>query len=230
MPRGFGRLSIETRRRRDWRGENLTARPPCHPKSPTVETERLIMRDHRLADFDAYVAMWADPIVTRFIGGRPRTREESLDPLPSPCRHVAAYGLRLLGDRGKGERPLRRRGRLPRIAGATSSPASKGRSRPAGVSSPTRMARALPPKRSARLGWGTPIAGQADDLHHRSGQPRVDTRRRKAGFPRARHGPSITASRRSSSIAGPGSARSLRPSAAWSCGDRAGSCRTRRSA
>jgi RimJ/RimL family protein N-acetyltransferase len=44
---------------------------------PIVETERLILRDHRLGDFDAYAAMWADLIVTRFIGGRPRTREES---------------------------------------------------------------------------------------------------------------------------------------------------------
>ena len=44
---------------------------------PIVETERLILRDHRLTDFDTYVAMWADPIVTRFVGGQPRTREES---------------------------------------------------------------------------------------------------------------------------------------------------------
>jgi RimJ/RimL family protein N-acetyltransferase len=44
---------------------------------PIVETERLILRDHRLSDFDAYTAMWRDPVVTRFIGGKPRTREES---------------------------------------------------------------------------------------------------------------------------------------------------------
>jgi RimJ/RimL family protein N-acetyltransferase len=44
---------------------------------PIIETVRLILRPHRLDDFDAYVAMWADPVVTRFIGGRPRTREES---------------------------------------------------------------------------------------------------------------------------------------------------------
>lgn len=44
---------------------------------PVIETGRLIMRGHRLPDFDAYAAMWADPIVTRFIGGRARTREES---------------------------------------------------------------------------------------------------------------------------------------------------------
>ncbi|TIX66271.1 MAG: GNAT family N-acetyltransferase [Mesorhizobium sp.] len=44
---------------------------------PVIETARTILRAHRLDDFDAYVAMWADPAVTRFIGGQPRTREES---------------------------------------------------------------------------------------------------------------------------------------------------------
>ena len=47
------------------------------PLIPIVETERLILRDHRLADFDAYVAMWRDPAVTRFIGGRARSRDET---------------------------------------------------------------------------------------------------------------------------------------------------------
>jgi RimJ/RimL family protein N-acetyltransferase len=44
---------------------------------PILETARLVLRDHRLADFDTYAAMWRDPVVTRFIGGKPRTREES---------------------------------------------------------------------------------------------------------------------------------------------------------
>jgi RimJ/RimL family protein N-acetyltransferase len=44
---------------------------------PILETERLRMRGHALADFDASAAMWADPDVTRFIGGKPSTREES---------------------------------------------------------------------------------------------------------------------------------------------------------
>jgi RimJ/RimL family protein N-acetyltransferase len=44
---------------------------------PTLITERLILRPYRLADFDAYAAMWANPIVTRFIGGVPFTREQS---------------------------------------------------------------------------------------------------------------------------------------------------------
>ncbi|WP_095199496.1 GNAT family N-acetyltransferase [Mesorhizobium carmichaelinearum] len=45
--------------------------------APVIETQRTILRAHRLDDFDAYVAMWSDPVVTRFIGGKPRTREES---------------------------------------------------------------------------------------------------------------------------------------------------------
>ena len=45
--------------------------------APVIETQRTILRAHRLEDFDAYATMWADPAVTRFIGGKPRTREES---------------------------------------------------------------------------------------------------------------------------------------------------------
>lgn len=44
---------------------------------PVIETERTFLRAHRLDDFDSYVVMWADPAVTRFVGGKPRTREES---------------------------------------------------------------------------------------------------------------------------------------------------------
>ncbi|MFE0753011.1 GNAT family N-acetyltransferase [Inquilinus sp. NPDC058860] len=45
--------------------------------SSTIETERLVLRPHRAEDFDDLAAMWADPGVTRFIGGRPSTPEES---------------------------------------------------------------------------------------------------------------------------------------------------------
>lgn len=44
---------------------------------PTIETERLILRGHRVDDFQAHAALWADPVVTRFIGGQPQTREQS---------------------------------------------------------------------------------------------------------------------------------------------------------
>lgn len=44
--------------------------------APVIETQRTLLRAHTLEDFDAYAAMWADPVVTRFIG-KPRSREES---------------------------------------------------------------------------------------------------------------------------------------------------------
>ncbi len=43
---------------------------------PVLETERFVLRGHTLADFDASVAMWGDPAVTRFIGGRAFTADE----------------------------------------------------------------------------------------------------------------------------------------------------------
>jgi RimJ/RimL family protein N-acetyltransferase len=42
-----------------------------------IQTERLELRRPTLADFEASAAMWADPEVTRFIGNKPQTREQS---------------------------------------------------------------------------------------------------------------------------------------------------------
>jgi [ribosomal protein S5]-alanine N-acetyltransferase len=42
-----------------------------------LETERLLFRLHEPADIDAYCAMEMDPDVRRYIGGKPRTREEA---------------------------------------------------------------------------------------------------------------------------------------------------------
>jgi len=44
---------------------------------PTIETTRLILRGYTPDDFDAFAAMWADPDVVHFIGGRSFTREQS---------------------------------------------------------------------------------------------------------------------------------------------------------
>ena len=44
---------------------------------PTIETERLRLRGHAIDDFLHCAAMWADPNVTRHIGGKPHTEEES---------------------------------------------------------------------------------------------------------------------------------------------------------
>jgi [ribosomal protein S5]-alanine N-acetyltransferase len=42
-----------------------------------LETERLLFRDHTLEDLDPFCALEADPEVRRFVGGKPRTREEA---------------------------------------------------------------------------------------------------------------------------------------------------------
>jgi RimJ/RimL family protein N-acetyltransferase len=44
---------------------------------PVIETERLRLRGHGPGDLEACAAMWGDPVVARFIGGRPSTREET---------------------------------------------------------------------------------------------------------------------------------------------------------
>ena len=50
--------------------------PRSFRSAPTLETDRLTLRGHTPADFDACAAMWADPLVTRHIGGRPASEEE----------------------------------------------------------------------------------------------------------------------------------------------------------
>jgi RimJ/RimL family protein N-acetyltransferase len=43
---------------------------------PVIETDRLILRGHRLDDFKDCAAMWTDPGVVRYIGGKPCSEEE----------------------------------------------------------------------------------------------------------------------------------------------------------
>ncbi|WP_425994168.1 GNAT family N-acetyltransferase [Caulobacter sp. DWR1-3-2b1] len=44
---------------------------------PVIVTERLTLKASEVSDFEDSVAMWSDPIVTQFVGGRPSTPEES---------------------------------------------------------------------------------------------------------------------------------------------------------
>ena len=60
-------------------------------------------------------AMWADERVTRFIGGKPSTREDSWRRFMSFPGHWALLGYRLLADRGEGDRRLCRRRRLRQL-------------------------------------------------------------------------------------------------------------------
>ncbi len=49
---------------------------PSQPEVPTIETDRLRLRGHRPDDLATCAGMWADPTVTRYIGGRPFSEEE----------------------------------------------------------------------------------------------------------------------------------------------------------
>jgi len=55
------------------RGIVATASASARIVIPIVETARLILRAHGAADYDACVAMWADPLVVRHISGVPST-------------------------------------------------------------------------------------------------------------------------------------------------------------
>jgi RimJ/RimL family protein N-acetyltransferase len=58
-----------------------------------LETERLTLRGHRVEDFSACAAMWADPIVTRFISGKPQTSEEAWHRMLRYAGHWALMGF-----------------------------------------------------------------------------------------------------------------------------------------
>jgi RimJ/RimL family protein N-acetyltransferase len=44
---------------------------------PALETPRLRLRPHRAADLPACAAMWSDPAVVRYIGGKPMTEQQT---------------------------------------------------------------------------------------------------------------------------------------------------------
>jgi RimJ/RimL family protein N-acetyltransferase len=59
---------------------------------PTLRTERLRLRAPTLDDFATSLAMWSDPVVSRFIGGRPHTPEEVWARLLRYIGHWQAIG------------------------------------------------------------------------------------------------------------------------------------------
>lgn len=59
---------------------------------PVLETARLILRGHRITDLDAELALWSDPAVVRYIGGKPSTREEAWARLQRYVGHWALAG------------------------------------------------------------------------------------------------------------------------------------------
>jgi len=61
---------------------------------PRLETERLILRGHDVADFESSAAMWADPEVVARISGMPSTAAESWSRLLRYIGHWQALGYR----------------------------------------------------------------------------------------------------------------------------------------
>lgn len=60
--------------------------------APTLQTDRLVLRAHRIDDFAACAKMWADPEVVRFISGSPSTHEQSWSRLLRYTGHWSLLG------------------------------------------------------------------------------------------------------------------------------------------
>jgi RimJ/RimL family protein N-acetyltransferase len=60
---------------------------------PIVETERLTLRGHRLDDYAASCAMWADPNVVRYISGNPSSAQQTWMRVLSYAGHWSLMGF-----------------------------------------------------------------------------------------------------------------------------------------
>jgi RimJ/RimL family protein N-acetyltransferase len=72
--------------------------------APAIETARLRLREHRREDFASCAAMWSQPEVTRYIGGRPFTEEETWARFLRYTGHwvVVGFGYWVIEDRETG--------------------------------------------------------------------------------------------------------------------------------
>jgi RimJ/RimL family protein N-acetyltransferase len=72
--------------------------------SATLDTPRLSLRVPGREDFEDMAAMWADPVVTRFIGPKPLSREESWARFLRYIGHwsLLGFGLWVVRERDSG--------------------------------------------------------------------------------------------------------------------------------
>lgn len=79
--------------------------PGNAPRVPILEGPRLCLRAHRPNDLPQCAAMWADPAVTRFIGGEPSSEQRTWLRLLAYIGHWAAmgFGYWVMEERGSGE-------------------------------------------------------------------------------------------------------------------------------
>ncbi|MDE1937411.1 MAG: GNAT family N-acetyltransferase [Alphaproteobacteria bacterium] len=59
---------------------------------PRLETERLILREYRPEDFEAFAAIMADPDVTRYLHGQPMARSDAWRLLAGSIGHWTLRG------------------------------------------------------------------------------------------------------------------------------------------
>ncbi len=74
-------------------------------EAPIIETARLRLRGHHAGDQAACAALWGDPEVTRYIGGRPFTAEEVWSRLLRYVGHwaVLGFGYWVVEEKASGE-------------------------------------------------------------------------------------------------------------------------------
>jgi len=78
---------------------------PAEPASrftiPRIETERLVLRGHTVADLDDSHSLWSDPEIVRYIGGRVATREEVWARVQRYVGHwaLSGFGFWMVRDR-----------------------------------------------------------------------------------------------------------------------------------
>jgi RimJ/RimL family protein N-acetyltransferase len=60
---------------------------------PLLETERLRLRGHRAEDFPDCFAMWSEPGVTRYIGGKPSSQQQAWTRMLTYIGHWSFMGF-----------------------------------------------------------------------------------------------------------------------------------------
>jgi RimJ/RimL family protein N-acetyltransferase len=72
---------------------------------PIIETDRLRLRGHTIEDAPNVRALWSDPEVTRYIGGRPQTAEECWSRLLRYAGHwsLLGFGYWILEEKATGD-------------------------------------------------------------------------------------------------------------------------------
>jgi RimJ/RimL family protein N-acetyltransferase len=72
---------------------------------PVVETDRLRLRAHTIEDASKVTALWSNPEVTRYIGGKPLTDEECWSRLLRYVGHwsMLGFGYWVVEERATGE-------------------------------------------------------------------------------------------------------------------------------